>query len=115
MEKFKLQERGRRLLLYTNKYIVHEIPKNQKVLRDGLITCIIELNANILRSNINVGSVRNKYQKEIIVNSSLVDMYLTFLKELEIISPKRFISISSQLSEINKMTTGWMNSEKNKC
>ena len=49
-----------------------------------------------------------------LVNISMIDMYLDILLELNIISKKKFMIVIRMLNEIKKMTTGWTDNEKNK-
>lgn len=74
---------------------------------------LINLNENVIRANINEGSIRNKYQKEILVNIAMIDLYLDILLSLNIINKKRFMIVSNLLSEIKRISMGWIN-EKSK-
>lgn len=75
---------------------------------------MIQLNYNIIKANINTGSIRSKYQKEILVNIAMIDLYLDLLLDIKIISRKKFMVIIRMLNEIRKMANGWILSEKNK-
>lgn len=114
MEEFKLLNKARYLLRYLEENIIVNIPKVFINYRKGIEDNLINLNENIIRANINNGNIRNKYQKEILVNISMIDMYLDILLELNIISKKKFIIVIRMLNEIKKMTTGWIENEKNK-
>ena len=74
---------------------------------------IIELNCNIIRANINTGSIRNKYQKEVLVNIAMIDLYLDLILDINVINKKKFISSIRMLNEIRKMTNSWIVNEKN--
>jgi len=112
MNEFRLFTKSRYLLRYLEENILVNIPKVYNCYRLGLENNVIELNSNIIRANINEGNIKNKYQKEILVSISLIDMYLGIILELNIINKKKFMSISRQLCDIRKMTVGWINNEK---
>lgn len=114
MKEFKLLNKARYLLRYLEENIIVNIPKVFTSYRKGLEDNLINLNENIIRANINNGNIRNKYQKEILVNISMIDMYLDILLELNVISKKKFMIVIRMLNEIKKMTTGWIDNEKNK-
>ncbi|MDD7132076.1 MAG: four helix bundle protein [Firmicutes bacterium] len=114
MEDFKLLNKSKMLLKYLEEYVLVNIPKVHSSYRVGLENNIIELNCNIIRANINTGSIRNKYQNEILVNIAMIDLYLDLLLDIKIISRKKFMVIIRMLNEIRKMANGWILSEKNK-
>lgn len=112
MNEFKLLQRSKLLLKYLESNILINIPKVYNSYRVGIETNVINLNENIIRANINNGSIRNKYQKEILVNISMIDLYLDILLGVNVINKKKFMSIVRLLSEIRKMCIGWMENEK---
>ena len=114
MQDFKLLNKSKMLLKYLEEYVLVNIPKVHSSYRVGLENNIIELNCNIIRANINTGSIRNKYQNEILVNIAMIDLYLDLLLDIKIISRKKFMVIIRMLNEIRKMANGWILSEKNK-
>lgn len=101
------------LLKYLEEYVLVNIPKVHSSYRVGLENNIIELNCNIIRVNINTGSIRNKYQKEVLVNIAMIDLYLDLILDINIINKKKFISSIRMLNEIRKMTNSWIVNEKN--
>ena len=113
MEDFKLLNKSKMLLKYLEEYVLVNIPKVHSSYRVGLENNIIDLNSNIIRANINVGNIRNKYQKEVLVNISMIDLYLDLLLDINVINKKRFMSSIRMLNEIRKMTNGWILNEKN--
>ena len=113
MEDFKLLNKSKMLLKYMESNILVNIPKVHSSYRKGLEDNVIELNYNIIKANINTGSIRNKYQKEVLVNISMIDLYLDLLLDINVIDKKRFIKMIRMLNEIRKMTIGWIDSEKN--
>ena len=113
MEDFKLLNKSKMLLKYLEEYVLVNIPKVHSSYRVGLENNIIDLNSNIIRANINIGSIRNKYQKEVLVNISMIDLYLDLILDINVINKKRFMSSIRMLNEIRKMTNGWILNEKN--
>ena len=113
MDDFKLLNKSKLLLKYIVNYILVDIPKVHSSYRKGLEDNVIDLNSNIIRANINIGNIRNKYQKEILVNISMIDLYLDLLLDINVINKKRFMVIIRMLNEIRKMTNGWIENEKN--
>jgi hypothetical protein len=113
MNDFKLLNKSKLLLKYIESNILINIPKVHSSYRRGLEDNIISLNYNIIKANINIGSIRNKYQKEALVNISMIDLYLDLLLDIDIISKKKFMIIIRMLNEIRKMTNSWINNEKN--
>lgn len=65
-----------------------------------------------MRANLNVGNIRNKYQKEALLNISLIAYYLGYLLERKIIKKKRFISSVNALNTIRKMLYGWIDEKE---
>ena len=110
MNDFKLLNKSKLLLKYIESNILINIPKVHSSYRRGLEDNIISLNYNIIKANINIG---NKYQKEALVNISMIDLYLDLLLDIDIISKKKFMIIIRMLNEIRKMTNSWINNEKN--
>ena len=102
------------LLKYVESNILINIPKVHSSYHKGLEDNMIQLNYNIIKANINTGSIRSKYQKEILVNIAMIDLYLDLLLDIKIISRKKFMVIIRMLNEIRKMANGWILSEKNK-
>lgn len=113
MNDFKLLNKSKLLLKYMESNILVNIPKVYSSYRRGIEDNVIGLNYNIIKANINSGNIRNKYQKEVLVNISMIDLYLDILLELNIINKKKFMTIIRMLNEIRKMTNGWIEYEKN--
>ena len=81
--------------------------------RKGIEDNMIQLNYNIIKANINTGSIRSKYQKEVLVNIGMIDLYLDLLLDINVINKKKFMVIIRMLNEIRKMANSWILSEKN--
>lgn len=114
MNEFKLLVKSKILLKYLENNILINIPKVYNSYRMGIENNVVNLNENIIRANINEGNIKSKYQKEILVNIGMIDLYLSILLDLDIINKKKFMVIVRMLNEIRKMCIGWMNNEKNK-
>ena len=112
MQDFKLLNKSKMLLKYLEEYVLVNIPKVHSSYRVGLENNIIELNCNIIRANINTCSIRNKYQKEVLVNIAMIDLYLDLILDINVINKKKFISSIRMLNEIRKMTNSWIVNEK---
>lgn len=113
MQDFKLLNKSKMLLKYLEEYVLVNIPKVHSSYRVGLENNVIDLNANIIRANINTGSIRTKYQKEVLVNIAMIDLYLDLILDINVINKKKFMSSIKMLNEIRKMTNSWMENEKN--
>ena len=113
MQDFKLLNKSKMLLKYLEEYVLVNIHKVHSSYRVGLENNIIELNCNIIRVNINTGSIRNKYQKEVLVNIAMIDLYLDLILDINAINKKKFISSIRMLNEIRTMTNSWIVNEKN--
>lgn len=114
MNDFNIYNKANYLVMYMEKYIINNIPKIHYLYRKGLEENVINLNYNLIKANINEGSIRNKYQKEVLVNVYMIDMYVGILLKLNIVSKKRFVTFIRMLNIIRKMTVGWINNEKEK-
>lgn len=112
MYEFKLFAKSKYLLKYLEENILINIPKVYNSYRIGIQQNVIELNINIIKANLNEGNIKNKYQKEILVSISIIDMYLSFILELNIINKRKFMVICRLLNEIRKMAISWINNEK---
>ena len=94
------------LLKYVESNILINIPKMHSSYRKGIEDNMIQLNYNIIKANINTGSIRSKYQKEVLVNIGMIDLYLDLLLDINVINKKRFMVVIRMLNEIRKMTNG---------
>ena len=76
MQSFKLVNKANELYDYSFTYILNKMPNKAKTFRISLETELYELIHNIYRANINYDSekIRNKYQKEALVNLSALDL-----------------------------------------
>ena len=112
MNDFKLLNKSKLLLKYIESNIICNIPKVHSSYRKGLEENVISLNYNIIKANINMGNIRNKYQKEVLVNISMIDLYLDILLDINVISKKKFMVVIRLLNEIRRMTKALIENEK---
>lgn len=114
MNNFVILDKEKYLLKYIEQYIFSSFPKSDLGIKIKLETNIYDMIENTVRANINVGNIRNKYQKEVLVNISLLDFYLGLIYDKQIIIKKRFLTSLRLLSEIERMVKAWMSNETSK-
>ncbi len=114
MNNFRLYSKCKNLIIYSEKYVLNNIPKVYSVYRKKMEEAIIELNYNIIRANSNEGNIRSKYQKEFLISLQMVDLYVSILNDLKIGDKKKLIIFTNMLDEIRKVGFSWINNEKKK-
>lgn len=112
MKEFKILDKVKWLLDYAEVYMFTSFPKIHLALKIKLEDNMYSLIENCIRANVNKGNIRNKYQKEILINISLIDYYAGSILDKGIIKKKRFDAFINCLNEIRKMTYGWITSEE---
>lgn len=112
MREFKILDKVKWLLNYSETYIFASFPKIHLALKIKLEENMYSLIENTIRANLNKGNIRSKYQKEMLTNISLIDYYIGSIYEKGIIKKKRFDAYLNALNEIRKMCYGWINNEK---
>ena len=104
------------LIIYSDKYVFNSFTKvhiNLKIRYQDRLYSLLE---NCIRSNTNTGNIRIKYQKEMLIDISLIDYYIGEAYDKKIIKKNRFSSVINSLNEIRKMTYSWSNiNEEKKC
>lgn len=108
MDDFILLKRIKDLISYCDLYLFCSFPKSDMGLKINFENELYNLLNNVVRANYYQGNIKNKYQNECLVNISLLDIYLSFIKNKNLIIDKRFLSIVRKLSEINKILHGWI-------
>ncbi len=110
MQSFKLINKANELYDYSFTYILNKLPGKAKTFRIALETELYELVHNIYRANINYDSerIRNKYQKEALVNLSAIDMMIGIIEKRRYIKIKRVRGFLSILNDTKKMMYGWI-------
>lgn len=111
MNEFILLNKVKWLINYSDKYILSNFPKVHISLKIKLQDNLYDLLENTIRANVNKGNIRNKYQKEILVNLSILDYYIGLMIERTIIKKNRFNSFINALLDIRKITYGWIENE----
>lgn len=81
MNEFKILDKVKWLVNYSETYIFVCFPKVHLALKIKLEENLYSLIENVIRANYNKGNIRSKYQNEILANISLVDYYIGFIYE----------------------------------
>ena len=86
------------------------MPNKAKTFRISLETELYELIHNIYRANINYDSdkIRNKYQKEALVNLSTLDLIIGLIGKYKYVKIKRVRGFLGILNDTKKMMYGWI-------
>lgn len=92
--------------------ILDNYPHKYIELKQRLIDSLFDLLEIAYLANINID--RNNNKGKCIVKLEMVDYYLKLSYKKEIISKKKFESISNHLLEIKKMLFSWKNYEESK-
>ncbi len=114
MNNLVILDKEKYLLKYIEQFIFSSFPKTDLGLKFKIESNMYDMIENTIRSNINVGNIKNKYQKEILINIALLDFYFGVIFEKKIIIKKRFLTCIRMLSEIERMVKAWMNNEAKK-
>ena len=61
MNSFLLYNKAKVLIIYAEKYILSNIPKNYIVYRKNMEQAIVNLNIDIIKANNNEGNIRRKW------------------------------------------------------
>ena len=91
------------LINYSDTYILNSFSKVHNSIKVRLQDNLYGLLDNLIRSSVNVGNIRSKYLKEMLVNIYLLDLYIGISLEKKIIKKKRFNSFINSLNELKKM------------
>lgn len=100
------------LIKYIDLYVFSSFPKHKISLKIKFENEMYGLLENITRANFNRGNIRKKYLVDCLVNISLMDTYIGYVMEYNIIIKKRFLSIINKLDEIRKLIIGWQNDKQ---
>lgn len=114
MNSFLLYNKAKVLIIYAEKYILSNIPKNYIVYRKNMEQAIVNLNIDIIKANNNEGNIRRKYQKDVLIDIQSVDLFLSILNDLKLVERKRFLVFLNMLEEIRKISIAWMDNETKK-
>lgn len=114
MNNLVILDKEKYLMKYIEQYIFASFPKADLGLKIKIESNMYDLIENTIRANINIGNIRNKYQKEVLVNISLLDFYFGVIYDKQIIIKKRFLTVLRILAEIERMVKAWMGNEESK-
>lgn len=112
MNDFVLYNKIRWLINYSDTYVINCYSKVHTAIKIKLQDNLYSLLENCIRSNLNKGNIRIKYQKEMLVNIMLLDYYIGVSYDKKIIKKNRFSSFINALMEIRKMTYSWSDNEE---
>lgn len=111
-EDFRIVGKIRELMKYCDSYVFSSFPKSELALKIRLEKCLYSLHEECLRARLNVGNIRVKHIKELVINISLIDYYIGTCSCKKIITSKRYFSIMGFLDSLNKMVGGWLAGEE---
>ena len=114
MNNFIIYNKVQWLINYSDTYILNSFSKVHNSIKVRLQDNLYGLLDNLIRSSVNVGNIRSKYLKEMLVNIYLLDLYIGISLEKKIIKKKRFNSFINSLNELKKMINSWSMNEKKK-
>lgn len=114
MNNFIIYNKVHWLINYSDTYILNSFSKVHNSIKVRLQDNLYGLLDNLIRSSVNVGNIRSKYLKEMLVNIHLLDLYIGISLEKKIIKKKRFNSFINSLNELRKMVNSWSMNEKKK-
>ncbi len=97
---------------YVELYVNSSFPKYKLSLKIKFDNEMYGLLENIVRANYNRGNIRRKYLVDCLVNISLMDTYISFMYDSQIVIKKRFLSLVNKLDEIRRLIIGWRNEEE---
>lgn len=114
MKDFEVYKKIKEIINYSDKYVLSSFNKGEMALKIRFTDSLYQLLEQVIRANVNVGNIRLKHQREIIVNIHFADYYIEEIKVKKIISAKKYATFVAKLNELNKMTNGWIKSEEGK-
>ena len=103
MNNFIIYNKVQWLINYSDTYLLNSFSKVHNSIKVRLQDNLYGLLDNLIRSSVNVGNIRSKYLKEMLVNIYLLDLYIGISLEKKIIKKKRFNSFINSLNELKKM------------
>lgn len=99
---------------YVEKYIICNIPRNNRNIRIHFLDEVYNLSKNMFYAVYNKGNIRIKYLVEMQVNISLLDMLTSELKIFPKIPNKKLNSATEKLSDIKNIVYAWKLNEESK-
>ena len=107
---FVVINKANELYDYAFRYIINNLSGKANIFRNALENELYLLIKNIYRANINVDTsrIRNKYQKEALVNISTLDLIIGLIGKRRYVKIKRVHGFLSILNDEKKLIYGWM-------
>ena len=111
---FQILNEYQKLIEYVHLYLFCSFPKSELGLKVHFEKFLYDLLENIMRANCNIGNIRSKYQKEALVNISMLDFFTGLMFERKLIVKRRFLTITNKLLKLKAMIIGWSNEKAKK-
>lgn len=99
---------------YFDLHILSSIPKVHNNIKIHLQDELYYLSKNMFYATYNKGNIRMKYLTELLVNISLIDMFLVELRDIKTIKLKKINNAISILQVIKNIVYGWKVNEEKK-
>lgn len=109
MNDFTIYCKSKDLIKYVDLYVFSSFPKHKLSLKIKFEEQMYGLLQNVTKANFNKGNIRQKYIVDCLVNLSLMDTYISYIYEYNIILKKRFLSIVNKLDLLRRLIVGWQN------
>lgn len=109
---FKILQKYKSFLMNLDNSL-ENIPRKDIYLKDRIKNISLEVLKDILLCSYDTSSVK-MYRTSIKANIALLDFMLERLLLKKYISEKNLYKLASELVEINKMVTGWLNNNESK-
>ena len=109
---FKIISKMKYLIKYINDYVFSGFPKTYLALKINLEKCMYNIIEETLRARLNLGNIRVKHIKEILINLSLIDYYIGEVYDKKIIIYKRYCACININNEVYKMVYRWLLNEE---
>ena len=99
---------------YFELHILSSIPKVHNNIKIHLQDELYYLSKNMFYATYNKGNIRMKYLTELLVNISLIDLFLMELRDIDVIKSKKINNAVSILQAIKNIVYGWKVNEEKK-
>ena len=109
---FKILQKYKSFLMNLDNSL-ENIPRKDMYFKDSLTNISLDVLKDILLCSYDTSSVK-MYRTSIKANIALLDFMLERLLLKKYISEKNLYKLASELVEINKMVTGWLNNNESK-
>ena len=111
MDNFKIYSSALNFDKYIRKNLVYEISKIDRDIRIHLLDESYYMLKNLNKAIYNKGNVRIKYLVDLIVNITMLDYLLGYLKDKNI-NHNHLLSAINKLTNLKNMIFSWRNTEE---